>query len=188
MYNQGSDHQKAPPNYPQPDNLVSRHDPALQRHGSEGGFYPPPQLGRDSYPPPQPSGGGYPPPDAYPSFPVHQQPGNTVHNTNTTVVIQQQPAAVIVQGRDWSTGMCACCDDCGVCLLGWCCPCILQCMVSSKAGECCCVAALCPIALRTKIRTRHNIVGSIVGDYYALQCCAICALCQMARELNLHGI
>ena len=42
-------------------------------------------------------------------------------------------------------------------LLGLCCPLIHECIVSSNAGECCCVATLCPIALRTKIRTRHNI-------------------------------
>ncbi|CAB4008716.1 Hypothetical predicted protein [Paramuricea clavata] len=167
MYNQGSDHEKIDMSSEIAPTTPPGY-PALQR---------------------QPSEGAYPPPGAYPSFPVQQQPTNTVHNTNTTVVIQQQPAAVIVQGqRGWSTGMCACFDDCGVCLLGLCCPCILLCTVSSNAGECCCVAALCPIALRTKIRTRHNIAGSIVGDYYALQCCGICAMCQMARELNIHGI
>ena len=52
-------------------------------------------------------------------------------------------------------------------VLGWLCPCVLQCMVSSKAGECCCVGFMCPIALRTKIRTRHNIAvsdGSFVSS------------------------
>jgi hypothetical protein len=73
--------------------------PAQQRQPSEGGFYPLP--------------------GACPSYPVQQQPISTMHNTNTTVVIQQQSAAVIVQGpRDWSTGMCACFDDCGVCKSG----------------------------------------------------------------------
>ena len=46
-----------------------------------------------------------------------QQPGH-MHssNTNTTVVIQQQPAQVVLQGpRAWSTGLCSCFDDCGVC-------------------------------------------------------------------------
>ncbi|CAB4025919.1 Hypothetical predicted protein [Paramuricea clavata] len=93
--------------------------PAHQQQPSEGGFY---LL-----------------PGACPSFPVQQQPTlSAVHNTNTTVVIQQQPAAVIVQQqRDWSTGIYDCFDDCGVCLLGWLCPCILQCMVSNKAGKYC---------------------------------------------------
>ena len=42
-------------------------------------------------------------------------------------------------------------------LLGFFCPLIHECILSSDAGECCCVASCCPVALRTKIRTRHNI-------------------------------
>jgi hypothetical protein len=182
---------------------------------SEPGFddksgYPPP--GQDQGPPPysQPGMGPVPPMQQQPmqQQPMQQQPmqqqmqqpGHMMHssNTNTTVVIQQQqPAQVVIQGpRPWSTGVCSCFDDCGVCkftifylcikdrgklsetgcdnlctyymyhillilgLLGLCCPCILQCTVSSNAGECCCVAAMCPIALRTKIRMRHNIAVS----------------------------
>ena len=49
--------------------------------------------------------------------PVNQQPTSVIsQNTNTTVVIQQQPAAAVVRGpREWSSGLCACFDDCGVC-------------------------------------------------------------------------
>ena len=55
----------------------------------------------------------------YPSAPLHQQPTSTMSNTNTAVVIQQQPAAIVVQGaRGWSSGVCACFDDCGVCKPG----------------------------------------------------------------------
>ncbi|CAB3988130.1 Hypothetical predicted protein [Paramuricea clavata] len=154
MYNQGLDQQKidtssTTPHYPQPDNQVAQ-------------MIPQPSGG--AYPPPQPSGGAYPPPGAYPSFPVQQKPTNTVHNTNTTVVMQQQqqPAAVVIRGsRGWSTGMCSCFDQCGVCLIGLCsCLCCLpfiECQVSGSAGECCCVGFCCPTALRTKIRARHNI-------------------------------
>jgi hypothetical protein len=119
MYNQGSDQEKIDTSSEIAPTSPPHGYPALQRQPSEGGFYPPPQPSGGAYPPPQPSGGGYPPPGAYPSYPVQQQPISTTHNTNTTVVIQQQPAAVIVQGpRDWSTGMCACFDDCGVCKSG----------------------------------------------------------------------
>ena len=93
MYNPGSEHR--------------------QFSGSELKVHPanpPPQP--DPYPPPQPMG------IAYPS-PVHQQPTSTMHNTNTTVLIQQQPLAVVVTGpREWSSGVCACFDDCGVCKSG----------------------------------------------------------------------
>ncbi|CAB3988131.1 Hypothetical predicted protein [Paramuricea clavata] len=221
MYNQGSDKEtinmSSTTPYPQPDNqdapMTPPGYPALQRHTSEGGLYPPPQPSegvfpfpqpsggayppsqpsKGAYPPPQPSGGGYPPPGAYTSFPVQQQPTNTVHNTNTTVVIQQQPAAMVVQGpRGWSTGMCACFDECGVCLVGLCsclfCLPFIECQVSGAARECCCVGICCPIALRTKIRTRHNIQGDIVEDCCAIACCYYCAMCQMQRELNTHGI
>ena len=37
------------------------------------------------------------------------------------------------------------------------------------------MATLCPIALRTKIRTRHNIAGSIVYD-----CCTMEVLLMIA--------
>ena len=135
MYNQGSDQEKinmsSTTPYPQPDNQVAPMTPPgypeLQREPSEGGLYLPPQPSGGvfpfpqpsggAYPPPQPSGGGYPPPGAYPSFPVQQQPSN-VHNTNTTVVIQQPTAVVVQTAQGWSTGMCACFDECGVCKSG----------------------------------------------------------------------
>jgi hypothetical protein len=110
IYNQGTDQEKIDMSSEIAPTTLPGY-PALQRQPSEGGGF---------YPPPQPSEGGfYPLPGACPSFPVQQQPTSTMHNTTTTVVIQQQPAAVIVQGqRDWSTGMCACFDDCGVCKWG----------------------------------------------------------------------
>ena len=76
-----------------------------------------PQPGQQQGPPPysQPGMGHVQP--MYPSpmqQPMPQQPMPT--HTNTTVVIQQQPAQVVVQGpRAWSTGLCSCFDDCGVC-------------------------------------------------------------------------
>ena len=185
MYNQGSDQEKidsTTPHYPQPDAPGGPMSPPQYPPGQTN--QPPPQPG--FYPPPQQMGGGYP-------APVHQQPTSTMHNTNTTVVIQQQPAAIVVQGpRGWSTGMLSCFDDCGVCMLGLCscllcCPCI-QYHAASSAGECCCVGTCCPIALRTKIRTKHNIQGSIVDDWCALTWCYYCAFCQMQREVNINGI
>ncbi|XP_046855585.1 cornifelin homolog A-like [Xenia sp. Carnegie-2017] len=108
---------------------------------------------------------------------------------NTTVVVQQQPQQVVIQGqRNWSTGLCGCFEDVGGCLFALFCPLIHSCVVSGKAGECCCVACCCPIALRTKIRIRHNIAGSIVDDCCILACCGPLAACQMDRELNIHGI
>ncbi|XP_046855580.1 cornifelin homolog B-like [Xenia sp. Carnegie-2017] len=142
-----------------------------------------------------------PPPSQYPNYGMpgqpmqHQpmpQPGfmQQQSTNNTTVVVQQQqPQQVVIQGpRNWSTDLCGCFEDCGGCLLGLFCPLIHSCVVSGKAGECCCVGCCCPIALRTKIRTRHNIAGSIVDDCCILACCHPLAMCQMDRELNIHGI
>ena len=52
-----------------------------------------------------------------PPQPMQQQPGHFhSSNSNTTVVIQQQQPQMIIQGpRGWSTGVCSCFDDCGVC-------------------------------------------------------------------------
>ena len=51
---------------------------------------------------------GYPPQPVYPS--------SHVSNSNTTVVIQQPQTQVVIQGPGvWSTGLCSCFDDCGVC-------------------------------------------------------------------------
>ena len=108
MYNQGSEHEKidmtpTTPSYPQPELPGGTMAPPA---------YPSPQPQPGHYPPPQPMASGYPPP-------VQHQPTTTMHNTSTTVVIQQQPAAVVVQGpRGWSSGICACFEDCGVCKSG----------------------------------------------------------------------
>ncbi|XP_046855587.1 cornifelin homolog [Xenia sp. Carnegie-2017] len=123
--------------------------------------------------------------------PPMPQPGlmQQQSTNNTTVVVVQQPQQVVLQGpRDWSTDLCDCCDDCSGCLLGCFCPVIHRIIVSGKAGECCCVALMCPVALRTKIRTKHNIKGSIWEDNCVLSNWGACAMCQMERELDAHGI
>ncbi|XP_028406690.1 cornifelin homolog A-like [Dendronephthya gigantea] len=153
------------------------------------GGMPQPEI---QQPPPYPQPGMGPiPMQQPPAFQQPMQQPSHMHssNTNTTVVIQQQPQQVVIQGpRAWSTGICSCFDDCGDCLFGFFCPCIHECNLSSAAGECCCVARCCPIALRTKIRTKHNIAGSIMDDCCTVLCCGPCATCQMSRELKIHGI
>ncbi|XP_046855593.1 placenta-specific gene 8 protein-like [Xenia sp. Carnegie-2017] len=122
---------------------------------------------------------------------VQLQPGfmQQQSTNNTTVVIQQQPQQVVIQGpRDWSTGLCSCFDDLAGCLIGFLCPYIHWCIVSSKAGECCCAGCCCPVGLRAKIRTRHNIAGSLLEDCCVICCCWPLAMCQMEREINNNGI
>nr|XP_014345776.1 PREDICTED: cornifelin homolog A-like [Latimeria chalumnae] len=70
---------------------------------------------------------------------------------------------------------------CGVFL-----PCILACRVAQDFEECCCVAFLpgSLLAMRTGIRERYHISGSVCDDWVAMCCCGPCSLCQMARELT----
>ncbi|CAG5118311.1 unnamed protein product [Candidula unifasciata] len=108
------------------------------------------------------------------------------HHTNTTVIIQQPAAAVGV--RDWSTGLCNCCDDVGICLCGLFCSCCLAMQVSSDMDETMCLPWCVPyylMALRVKMRAQERIQGSICNDCLVQTYCGTCALCQLAREVKM---
>ncbi|XP_063291899.1 cornifelin homolog B-like [Pelobates fuscus] len=87
---------------------------------------------------------------------------------------------------EWNSSYCDCCADTCTCLCGTFVPCILACKVASAFDECCCLPVLCgtTIALRTGIRERYHIKGSICDDCVKLTFCAQCTLCQMYRELK----
>ncbi|XP_053123467.1 uncharacterized protein LOC128332772 isoform X4 [Hemicordylus capensis] len=65
-------------------------------------------------------------------------------------------------------------------------PCILACHVAEEAGESCCLPCLpgSLIALRTDVRARYHIQGSICEDWVVMTCCPLCGLCQLSRQLN----
>uniref|UniRef100_A0A6I8Q8I2 Cornifelin, gene 2 n=1 Tax=Xenopus tropicalis TaxID=8364 RepID=A0A6I8Q8I2_XENTR len=86
----------------------------------------------------------------------------------------------------WSSDTCDCCNDAGICLCGAFVPCILACRVAKDYGECCCLPCLfgTSIAMRTGIRERYHIEGTICNDWACVMCCGPCTLCQMARELK----
>ncbi|XP_068099180.1 cornifelin homolog B-like isoform X2 [Hyperolius riggenbachi] len=86
----------------------------------------------------------------------------------------------------WSSGLCQCFEDLPMCLIGCVCPCLLPCYVSALFGELCCLGLLpgAMFALRTGVRERYRIPGSLLNDYCAICCCTTCALCQMAREVK----
>ncbi|XP_064425711.1 cornifelin homolog [Latimeria chalumnae] len=90
------------------------------------------------------------------------------------------------QSSSWSSGLCDCCADMSICLCGVFLPCILACRVAQDFEECCCVAFLpgSLLAMRTGIRERYHISGSVCDDWVAMCCCGPCSLCQMARELT----
>ncbi|XP_040896782.1 cornifelin-like isoform X1 [Toxotes jaculatrix] len=105
--------------------------------------------------------------------------------------------------EDWNSGLCDCFEDASTCCYGfWCCPC-LACTVSERFGENRClplcdicspaVTAACGVplfvppaalALRSAIRNRYNIKGSICKDIAASCFCEWCSWCQMHRELK----
>ncbi|XP_041843053.1 cornifelin homolog [Melanotaenia boesemani] len=111
---------------------------------------------------------------------------SNVVNSQPVVVTQYTVSSGL---SDWSTDVCDCCDDCGICLCGTFIPCILGCKVAQDSGECCCLPFLpgVSIALRTSIRSKYNISGSVCDDWVIMVCLPACGLCQMAREQKMRG-
>nr|XP_032833193.1 cornifelin-like [Petromyzon marinus] len=62
----------------------------------------------------------------------------------------------------------------------------LNCRMAKDFGECFCLPILpgSSMALRTAIRERYHIQGSICDDCVMLTFCFCCATCQMAREIK----
>ncbi|KAM8927520.1 cornifelin homolog isoform 2-T2 [Pelodytes ibericus] len=105
------------------------------------------------------------------------------------VIVQPQMfVAATPKSTEWDSGICDCCKDSGICLCGAFVPCILACRVAKDFGECCCLPCLfgTSIALRTGIRERYHIKGTICDDCVYLTFCPCCTMCQMARELKLR--
>ncbi|XP_013844050.1 cornifelin isoform X2 [Sus scrofa] len=92
------------------------------------------------------------------------------------------------QLSDWHTGLTDCCNDMPICLCGTFAPLCLACRISDDFGECCCAPYLPGglHSLRTGMRERYHIQGSVGHDWAALTFCLPCALCQMARELKIR--
>ncbi|XP_053123468.1 cornifelin homolog isoform X5 [Hemicordylus capensis] len=109
----------------------------------------------------------------------------------TEVIIDSQPQATgtsytLNSQEDWNSDLCDCCSDIKLCLCATFIPCILACHVAEEAGESCCLPCLpgSLIALRTDVRARYHIQGSICEDWVVMTCCPLCGLCQLSRQLN----
>nr|XP_033779285.1 cornifelin homolog A-like [Geotrypetes seraphini] len=119
-----------------------------------------------------------------------------------TAIINNQPmpattqAIATAEGNGWSTGLCDCCDDLGVCCFAfWCLPCFM-CKTADDYGECICLPLLeilgghgiagpsVSMAMRSGVRERYGIKGSICDDCCIFCCCYSCAWCQMSREIK----
>ncbi|XP_034765609.2 cornifelin-like [Acipenser ruthenus] len=99
-------------------------------------------------------------------------------------IVVQPPA--VTQG--WSTGLCETCSDLGICACGMFCLCCLSAQVAEGFGECFVIGWLpCShCALRTGMRERYSIPGSMINDYCVVWCCLPCAMCQMRREIKIR--
>jgi len=108
----------------------------------------------------------------------------------TTQVESKGPMPLWQGDKEWTSGLCSCFDDCGICLCGWFCTPCYGCCLASKLGEYCCVPYWTGfVPLRQKVRMMRGIRGSICGDCLVSCCpCTVpCTLCQMAREMKHAG-
>ncbi|XP_078525669.1 cornifelin homolog [Lissotriton helveticus] len=134
---------------------------------------------------------------------------NVVHVNQPVPMTSTQ--VTVMSGNYWSSEICDCCEDCSVCCCAfWCCPCF-QCQTVSEFGECLCLPLIdllciactgyltssftcfcipctpCPpisMAMRSGVRERYKIQGSIFDDCCMLCGCYCCSWCQMAREIK----
>ncbi|XP_043953426.1 cornifelin homolog A-like isoform X2 [Gambusia affinis] len=94
--------------------------------------------------------------------------------------------------KQWSSGICDCCQDSALCCYTcWCFPCF-ACQTAKEAGECLCLPLLDafglipPMAtsLRASIRHRYGIEGSVCSDCVYASFCGPCTWCQISREIK----
>lgn len=91
----------------------------------------------------------------------------------------------------YSTGLCNCCSDCGVCLYTMCFPtCAMSYNWAESRNEDCTVchycAYSCPIWTRANIRVELGQVEKRYVQDCCVYCwCTQCAICQDARQLKI---
>ncbi|XP_076445505.1 placenta-specific gene 8 protein-like [Babylonia areolata] len=93
--------------------------------------------------------------------------------------------------REWTTGLCGCCENLINTLCTYFCLPLVACRLSYRLNECPLLLCCCPdtiIAARTKVRIMGGIKGSILKDACAVWCCCACVMCQLSRELDAMGI
>jgi len=97
---------------------------------------------------------------------------------------------------DFTNGICGCTNNCGLCLLGYFCPCYLTGKVAESVGKNCLLFGLLAITpirlcsnalLRQAVREKYGIDGSIVSDVVCGCCCSLCASVQEGNEVVIKG-
>ncbi|KAK6166429.1 hypothetical protein SNE40_023123 [Patella caerulea] len=123
---------------------------------------------------------------------THQQnaygnQGYAQHHTSHTTVVVQQPGVQIRNKRQWRNGLGGCLNDLPICLLSTFCFECYGCYMVTKADEHCCLGWCCPgylLPVRSYVRGRLGIEGSVLKDFCAVSCCGPCVMCQLAQELK----
>lgn len=94
---------------------------------------------------------------------------------------------------DWSSGLCGCFENVGICIKAYFCPCIVAGQLGEALGEGCFYHGFCslmgPIGIycgaqnRGKLRAMYQIPGTFVNDCLVHWCCPVCSYAQEAREI-----
>ncbi|KNA20133.1 hypothetical protein SOVF_054640 isoform A [Spinacia oleracea] len=153
--------------------------------------------------------GSYVPPPYIPLSQSEEESEALITGNNSV-----QASASISNGTvQWSSGICACCDDSTSCCIGIFCPCYLfaknaeflgsetlvgpcmaHCMLWALASSLSCLYCVllglpgCLLSCyacnyRRILRTKYNLPEAPCGDFATHLCCHLCALCQEYREI-----
>ncbi|CAD5126540.1 DgyrCDS14641 [Dimorphilus gyrociliatus] len=92
----------------------------------------------------------------------------------------------LVVQETWINSLCSCFNNVSGCLAAACCFECYAIHVTCRMNEglLCCISCFSPTlaAMRSYIRGKYNIPGSICGDCCAAHCCPCCVLCQIMNE------
>ena len=91
--------------------------------------------------------------------------------------------------NQYKTPLCACCNDLGICIYGFCCPCCLNAnnlavLRSENCGFYHCLFPFSAFHIRQIIKEKRKITIDPCDDCLIICCCYYCAICQDARELK----
>ncbi len=140
-----------------------------------------------------------------PQPPNYQQlPLQQIQNISSNVLPSQLPLPPVIKIEivsdvnsklEWSSSICDCCLEPGMCLTGTLCPCILYGKnvenLTNKScclNACCCCILPCSVFLRTPyrrmIRNKWKLDSDPCNDCCVSLWCPLCALCQETREIR----
>ena|ERR1712048_636338 len=135
---------------------------------------------------------------------VQPLPSGAVTTTTTTVVTKQPkgkfpPGAKIGKRPNisdesekckWATPILGCLDSPKNCCLACCCANCFLGRIATRMGENKKVNTMGPfglLALRAKLRGKHNLEGNIADDNLQTTACYCCTVVQTANELDAQG-